>query len=171
MRAHNNIKQFVCNVGTCDKWFYSQRSLESHQRTYTNAKLFMCHQCGKPFAHSQSLKEHLLTHQPGAQTVKCQFCVKTFKSVGAVYRHCRTSHLGVMKAFCEICNLHFVSDADLNRHNKYHHMSKYDGTAEERTFLSATAELTTTTHRHISLRPQQSMSLSTSEATIDRDRF
>ena len=62
---------------------------------------------------------------------------------------------GEMKAFCEICNLHFVSDADLNRHNRYHHMSKYDGTAEERTFLSATAELTTTAHRHISLRPQQ----------------
>ena len=60
-----------------------------------------------------------------------------------------------MKAYCEICNLHFVSDADLNRHNRYHHMSKYDGTAEERTFLSATAELTTTAHRHISLRPQQ----------------
>ena len=62
---------------------------------------------------------------------------------------------GEMKAFCEICNLHFVSDADLNRHNRYHHMSKYDGTAEERTFLSATAELTTTTHRHITLKPQQ----------------
>ena len=34
-------------------------------------------------------------------------------------------------------------------------MSKYDGTAEERTFLSATAELTTTAHSHVSLSPQQ----------------
>ena len=62
--------------------------------TYYVTSCWLCwQQCGKPFAHSQSLKKHLLTHQPGALTVKCQFCVKTFKSVGAVYRHCRTSHL------------------------------------------------------------------------------
>ena len=99
-------------------------------------------------------------------TVACQHYLRTYwymhlSGIVLYMLCCKTDGMlwwwqGEMKAFCEICNLHFVSDADLNRHNRYHHMSKYDGTAEERTFLSATAELTTTTaHRHISLRPQQ----------------
>lgn len=34
-----------------------------------------------------------------------------------------------------------MSDADLNRHNRYRHMAKFDGRAEQKTFLSSASEL------------------------------
>jgi len=46
-----------------------------------------------------------------------------------------------LKAECRICSLLFVSEADLNRHNHYKHLHMYNGTAEERTFLSSTSQV------------------------------
>jgi len=89
---HAGLDQFKCC--DCDRWFLTQRGLDSHLGSYTkhrDRKVLLtttCPTCEKEFATTGALKSHLMStahkNLPGA---KCPGCDKQFRLLSALTAH------------------------------------------------------------------------------------
>ena len=80
----------------CD--YSLQDQLTQHARKHTGARPYACHHphCGKAFARRANLVQHLVGHQPQAQShaelFACRFCGCSFEGLSSVVRH-ESTHL------------------------------------------------------------------------------
>lgn len=88
--------------------------------TPENKKKHECQLCGKWFAHSTTMKDHMNIHYT-KRPYKCKFpgCKKAFANGSNLSRHIRI-HTGEKPYSCNICNKLFTQSSNLKVHIKIH---------------------------------------------------
>ncbi|XP_063392066.1 zinc finger protein 724-like [Cydia fagiglandana] len=79
-----------------------------------------CEHCGKLFANSFQLRNHLRRHT-GERPFACDNCPKRFDLKAKLVIHMKV-HSGEKPYKCELCNLHFTLKSNLMRHVRIVHM-------------------------------------------------
>ncbi|CAF0772773.1 unnamed protein product [Brachionus calyciflorus] len=81
----------------------------------SESRLFACQSCGKSFASSSGLKQHMHIHG-SVKPYKCDICSKAYTQFSNLCRHKR-SHSDCKTQFtCKICRSQFQSSGALNKH-------------------------------------------------------
>ena len=88
--VHGEVKIFKCNV--CSKTFGLKRQLMIHTEINHKIKDHFCKLCGKDFARSVTLSEHIIHIHEGERNYKCDSCGKSFTKSGKLKNHIKTIH-------------------------------------------------------------------------------
>ena len=83
-------------------------------------KMLSCEECGKSFASTIGLKNHLRKHRKTEKSHQCAKCDKSFGAFSSLRRHTRTAHEQFFK--CAMCYKFFKGKKTL----KEHMMSKHE---------------------------------------------
>ncbi|WP_339501300.1 RHS repeat-associated core domain-containing protein [Pseudomonas silesiensis] len=118
-RTHTGERPFVCSH--CSKGFAEKKNLKVHIRTHTGERPFVCSQCSKGFADKKNLYDHMRTHT-GERPFACSHCAKAFAQTKTLKDHMRT-HTGEKPFACTECNLRFSQKGNLSKHMKQIHSS------------------------------------------------
>lgn len=82
-------KQFLCNIGSCEKRFARVDELKRHQRTHSDYRPYGCDRCNKAFTRSDHLITHKRTHT-GEKPYQCPHCDRRFARSDERSRHIKT---------------------------------------------------------------------------------
>ncbi|KAL7054711.1 hypothetical protein AAHC03_025818 [Spirometra sp. Aus1] len=82
-------KQFLCNIGSCEKRFARVDELKRHQRTHSDYRPYCCDTCNKAFTRSDHLITHRRTHT-GEKPYQCPHCDRRFARSDERSRHIKT---------------------------------------------------------------------------------
>lgn len=82
---HFGIYSHACTK--CERGFNSRASLESHLRTHTGERPFVCDLCNKPFSQSSSLNLHKKTIHHRIHLYTCEVCDRGFSCISNLKRH------------------------------------------------------------------------------------
>ena len=115
-RTQTLVKSYICD--TCGKVFGSSSNLQVHERIHTGLKPYTCDTCGKSFTQSNTLKHHERTHI-GMRPHTCDTCGKSFTQSSALTYHERT-HTGVKPYTCDTCGKSFTQSSSLRVHERIH---------------------------------------------------
>ncbi|XP_041373012.1 zinc finger protein 62-like [Gigantopelta aegis] len=116
--AANESDVTDCDVRNVKRWHafdkgYSQDFSKSVLQT------FVCRECGKRFANSSNLKQHMVSHFPD-RLFPCSVCNKKFKRPHHLKEHSRT-HTGEKPFECSRCGERFQRSHLLMKHKEKHH--------------------------------------------------
>lgn len=114
-------KRFVCDL--CPEEFVYMRYLLEHRSTAhpeaQDRKLVnKCMQCGREFAHLNSLRRHLRSHS-GERNYLCNVCGKALSSREHLKFHIRI-HTGYKPNICKTCGKGFAKKCNLTLHERVH---------------------------------------------------
>ncbi|GBP90704.1 Zinc finger protein 37 [Eumeta japonica] len=113
-------KRFVCDL--CPERFVYMRYLVAHRRTAhpdaVGPMVHRCVQCVRDFAHLNSLRRHLRSHN-GERNFLCNVCGKALTSREHLKYHIRI-HTGHKPHVCRTCNKGFVKKCNLTLHERVH---------------------------------------------------
>ncbi|XP_061735475.1 zinc finger protein OZF-like [Nerophis ophidion] len=118
MKTHTGEKTFVCSV--CGKLSSQKRNMQIHMRRHTGEKLFSCSVCAKPFVTNSDLTRHMRTHT-GEKPFICSNCGRKFSQRVTMLSHMRT-HTGEKPFRCSVCGNLFSE-----KHNMQIHMRRHLG--------------------------------------------
>ena len=116
-------KAFVKRCSTCSQVFESPYIYTKHKNQEKNTPL-VCDQCGIHVYHARDLNSHMRTHSEDKPYI-CQWegCTRAFKRVFELSAHTKT-HNPAMTSTCEICNKEFKNSATLNNHRSKIHRNR-----------------------------------------------
>lgn len=116
------------NCPVCSMQFSSKSGLLEHQnKQHRVEKRFKCELCGKTFARSRYLKEHVRRHrqkngaQPAESKIKCTQCGTEFSTAQDLSVHMRLhaeKEVGVFR--CDMCYKSFSKWSQLKHHQESH---------------------------------------------------
>ena len=78
--VHGKVKKFKCNV--CSKTFGQNYQLKIHTEINHKINDKFCTLCGKDFARSVTLSQHIKNVHEGKINYKCNSCEKSFTESG-----------------------------------------------------------------------------------------
>ncbi|XP_055941996.1 zinc finger protein 112-like [Argiope bruennichi] len=115
-RTGTGDKPFMCNV--CKKKFSWKSHLDQHYLTHTGERPFVCDFCEKGFTRKGDLNIHVMTHT-GERPFVCDFCEKGFTRKCDLNIHVMT-HTGDKPFVCDVCNKAFARKSTLKTHARTH---------------------------------------------------
>ena len=123
VRMHSNMpKKFKCTYSGCDRAFKMRGELNTHFLIHTNAKNFICTECGLGFRTKMAMDSHTLRkHTNLKPSIPCEECGKLFKVRSDLYSHAMTHKARKERIHrCVECNLTFRTQQSLDRHRELH---------------------------------------------------
>ena len=109
---HDESKQFNCEL--CGKNFVYVKQFEKHKSDSNCHR--SCTQCGKTYAKSDALRNHMRIHTGDLFT--CDICDKGFTSKTHLKQHIEIH--GDNKQFsCELCGKEFLDKQQLKKHKMF----------------------------------------------------
>nr|XP_025841535.1 zinc finger protein 426-like [Vulpes vulpes]XP_025841536.1 zinc finger protein 426-like [Vulpes vulpes] len=90
-----------------------------HVQTHTAQELHECKQCGKSYADSKCLNNHIIRLHAGRKPFECSECGKAFITSSRLYVHLRI-HTGEKPYRCKECGKHFQWPSLLRKHVRTH---------------------------------------------------
>ena len=122
-RMHSNMpKKFKCTYEGCERAFKMRGELNTHLLIHTNAKNFICTECGLGFRTKMAMDSHTLRkHTNLKPSIPCEECGKLFKVRSDLYSHAMTHKARKERIHrCVECNLTFRTQQSLDRHRELH---------------------------------------------------
>lgn len=122
-RMHSNMpKKFKCTYEGCQRAFKMRGELNTHLLIHTNAKNFICTECGLGFRTKMAMDSHTLRkHTNLKPSIPCEECGKLFKVRSDLYSHAMTHKARKERIHrCIECNLTFRTQQSLDRHRELH---------------------------------------------------
>ena len=103
--------------------FQEKRRMKEHILTVHQSMRFACKICGKTYASSLSLRNHVRLNHEGKKPPpeKCPHCEKIFKGIGTLKRHIDNVHEKKRPHACHLCGLSFSQSGNLKNHLKGKH--------------------------------------------------
>lgn len=126
-RMHSNMpKKFKCTYEGCDRAFKMRGELNTHYLIHSNAKNFICTECGLGFRTKMAMDSHTLRkHTNIKPSIPCEECGKLFKVKSDLYSHAMTHKARKERIHrCNDCNLTFRTEKSLSRHLELHDPSR-----------------------------------------------
>ena len=102
----------------CGKSFAGTKNLKNHLETH-EIKELMCDKCDKVFTSITNLKSHIYRMHRDL-SLDCQYCGQVFKSYGNLRGHVMRNH-EEKKFKCEFCGKGFICKTKMNCHKKSVH--------------------------------------------------
>ena len=108
---------------TRKKRVLEKRKMKEHILTVHQSMRFACKICGKTYASSLSLRNHVRLNHEGKKPPpeKCLHCDKIFKGIGTLKRHIDNVHEKKRPHACHLCGLSFSQSGNLKNHLKGKH--------------------------------------------------
>lgn len=121
MHSKNHTSKSVfCSEPGCQFSCYLKSQLRQHIRTHSGEKPFQCAQCGRCFARSNDMKNHVLNVHQRFRPHKCPDCPKEFTLLSSMKTH-RLAHLDVRPYLCAECGKRFNHPSTLRKHMQFLH--------------------------------------------------
>lgn len=116
----HTVKTVFCPEPGCKFSCYLQSQLRQHIRKHSGEKPFQCAKCGRCFARSNDMKNHVLNVHDGVRPYKCPSCPKEFALVGNLRIH-YTTHTNERPYLCAQCGKSFNHPSTLRKHSVIMH--------------------------------------------------
>lgn len=118
LRCHTGLKPFPCN--NCGMSFTRLDILKRHQLSHAPDRrpIFKCSFCEKTFFRELSLKSHESYHRDPHRN-QCSICHKTYTDAKSLKDHVLT-HSAEKNFGCDTCGLMFINTKRLHQHQKVH---------------------------------------------------
>lgn len=116
----HSVKTVFCPEPGCKFSCYLQSQLRQHIRKHSGEKPFQCAKCGRCFARSNDMKNHVLNVHEGIKPFKCPVCPKEFALAGNLRIH-YTTHTNERPYLCAQCGKSFNHPSTLRKHSVIMH--------------------------------------------------
>ncbi|XP_044048806.1 zinc finger protein 135-like [Siniperca chuatsi] len=115
--CNTGIKSLSCS--DCGKTFDPKDCVQSHMKSNSGEKLFVCSVCVQRSTESAHLVHMYKINHSGEKTFICPVCKKQFSYKGDAVRHIRT-HTGEKPFSCSVCGKRFTQSTGLGTHMRTH---------------------------------------------------
>lgn len=111
----------------CQKRFPLKTNLDTHTKTHTGERNFLCHLCDRKCINLSVLKRHIESHS-GQKPFQCSVCLQSYKYQKSLDIHNVKVHgIGnakiperIKKHFCDLCPKSYFSNNKLQKHIRSH---------------------------------------------------
>ncbi|XP_075703655.1 uncharacterized protein LOC142687179 [Rhinoderma darwinii] len=115
-KKKSNAKIYICSE--CGKTCACQSAYIRHQRIHTGEKPYACADCGKSFIQVSDYNNHVRSHT-GEKPYTCAECGKSFSRSTYLVTHSRT-HTKEKPYTCNVCDKSFIQHSHLSLHLRIH---------------------------------------------------